>query len=217
MVETLLDHLKDGTLVMPTMTWRSVTPENPVWDERTTASHTGILTEIFRVRYASARSIHPTHSAASAGKAAKILLARHQVGDTPVSANSPYGLMRDYDAHVLMLGVGLEACTAVHLSEEMIAEDIYLRPRETSVTYSCTDCNGVVHQVAARRHWPLHRDFPKFGPPLEAKGQLRAGDIDDCPYILVALRHLLRETTAALIVNPYATLRDGRIHQRLEA
>ena len=40
-IEALLDHLVDGNLFMPTMTWRTVTPAHPVWDEILTASHTG--------------------------------------------------------------------------------------------------------------------------------------------------------------------------------
>src|SRR5262249_11954955 len=102
-VEAFLDALLErlgprATLLMPAMSWRTVTPSNPVFDELTTASHIGIVPETFRVTYASARSLHPTHSVAGVGPAAGTLLARHHVDDTPVSANSPYGLMRDYDA-----------------------------------------------------------------------------------------------------------------------
>ena len=66
-IECLLEHMRDGNLFMPTMTWRTVTPDKPVWDEIETASHTGVLTEVFRTRYATRRSIHPTHSVAGWG------------------------------------------------------------------------------------------------------------------------------------------------------
>ncbi len=113
-IEVLIDYMRDGNLFMPTMTWRTVTPEQPYWGELETPSHTGVLTEIFRTRYASGRSIHPTHSVAGLGPAAPLLLSRHHIDNTPVSANSPYGLMRDYEAYVLMIGVGLETATAIH-------------------------------------------------------------------------------------------------------
>src|SRR5262249_41845353 len=102
-IEALIDYMRDGNLFMPAMTWRTVTPEHPHWDELETASHPGVLPEIFRTRYASGRSIHPTHSVAGFGPASSLLLSRHHVGDTPVSANSPYGLMRDYEAYILMI------------------------------------------------------------------------------------------------------------------
>jgi len=209
MVEALLGHMARGNLFMPTMTWRSVTPANPVWDELATPSHTGVLTEIFRTRYATARSIHPTHSVAGWGPAAKALLARHHVDDTPVSGNSPYGLMRDYPTYILTLGVGLECVTAIHLPEETVAVDLYVRPRESAETYDCRDRTGRSIAVRTRRHWRLDRDFPQFAAPLQARGQLESGAILGCPYSIVAMADLLRTVFAALIENPRATLRNG--------
>jgi aminoglycoside 3-N-acetyltransferase len=210
MIEALLEHLADGSLFMPTMTWRTVTLLHPVWDEVTTPSHTGVLTEIFRTRYATARSIHPTHSVAGWGPAAPLLLSRHHVDTTPVSDNSPYGLMRDYDAYVLMIGVGLECCTAIHLPEEIINADLYVRPPNEAEVYQCRDRHGVVHAVRTRRHPRLDRDFPQFARPLEELGLLETGTIQGCPYTIVALRDLLRHVFAALIQNPQATLRQAQ-------
>src|SRR5262245_56244059 len=51
-IEALLDYMANGSVFMPTMTWRTVTPAQPSWDEMRTPSHTGVLTEIFRTRYA---------------------------------------------------------------------------------------------------------------------------------------------------------------------
>jgi len=207
MIEAFLDYLDDGALIMPTMTWRTVTPERPLWDELATPSHTGALTEIFRTRYATARSIHPTHSVAAYGPQAQILLARHHLDDTPVSANSPYGLMHDLSAYVLLLGVGLESCTAIHLAEETIAPEIYLRPADQAELYECRDRHGLVHQVRTRRHWRLDRDFSKFGPPLEQKGLMVSGDLLGCRYFVVAVRDLLDAVFAALRVDARGTLR----------
>ena len=205
-IEALLDYMRDGNLLMPTMTWRTVTPEHPDWDELETPSHTGVLTEIFRTRYAVARSIHPTHSVAGSGAAACMLLSRHHVDDTPVSGNSPYGLLREYETYIFMVGVGLEAVTAIHLPEETINVDLYVRPADTGRIYPCRDRHGTVHQVRARRHWRLDRDFNQFAPPLIAQGQLAAGAIEGCPYAIVSQRDLLRHVFAALIDNPRATL-----------
>lgn len=206
-VDALLDHVRQGHLFMPTMTWRTVTPENPRWDELATPSHTGVLSEVFRTRNAVARSIHPTHAVAGWGPAAPMLLSRHHLDDTPVSQNSPYGLLRDHPTWILMVGVGLETATAIHLPEETIAVDLYVRPRDTAVTYECRDRHGTVHLVPARRHWRLDRDFPQFAAPLKAKGQLEEGEISGCPYTIVKMGDLLREVFAALLADPRATLR----------
>jgi aminoglycoside 3-N-acetyltransferase len=207
-VETLLECVRDGNLFMPTMTWRTVTPERPTWDEIGTPSHTGVLSEIFRTRYAVARSIHPTHSVAGYGLNAVSILSRHQFDTSPVFANSPYGIMRDFETYILLLGVGLESCTAIHLAEETVNPDLYLLPEANAELYDCRDRNGFVHKVRTRRHRRLDRNFPRFASSLLQKGKLATGAIGACPYTLVALRHLLREVFAALIQDPSATLRQ---------
>ena len=207
-IEALLDYLSKGTLVMPTMTWRTVTPDQPIWDEMSTPSHTGVLTEIFRTRYATARSIHPTHSVAARGTDAKRLVARHHLDDTPVSANSPYGLMRDDPAYVFLLGVGLESCTAIHLPEEELAPELYLRPAEQIELYQCRDRQGLTRGVRTRRHWRLDRDFPKFGPQMQQRNRMQSGNVFGCPYGAFALADLLDTVFAALAADPRGTLRS---------
>ena len=211
MIEALLDCVAFGNLFMPTMTWRTVTLAHPLWDEMETPSHTGVLTEIFRTRYATARSIHPTHSVAGWGPAAPLLLSRHHVDSTPVSSNSPYGLLRDYEAYVFMIGVGLECCTAIHLPEEIVNAELYVHPPDEAELYQCRDRHGVVHAVNTRRHPRLDRDFPQFSPPLAESGLLVTGEIKGCPYTIVALRDLLRYVFAALIQDPRATLRRATV------
>jgi aminoglycoside 3-N-acetyltransferase len=211
MIESFLGYMCNGTVLMPTMTWRTVTPQNPDWDELTTRSETGVMSEIFRRRYASRRSIHPTHSVAARGAAADILLARHHLDDTPVSANSPYGLMPSHKSYAMMIGVGLETCTAIHLPEEAVAPDVYLRPLDRTEIYRCKDRHGHVHEMHTRRHQRVDRDFPQFGPPLAAAGRLRAGNINGCPYIIVCLEDLLGTVTAALHADQNATLKQNRI------
>jgi aminoglycoside 3-N-acetyltransferase len=210
MIETFLDYMREGTLVMPTMTWRAVTPQSPNWDELETRSETGVLTEIFRARYAARRSIHPTHSVAAWGAAADALVAQHHLGDTPVSGNSPYGLMRSHKSYVMMIGVGLETCTAIHLPEETIAPDVYLRPLNPSEIYHCKDRHGRVHRMHTRRHWSLDRDFPQFGPTLAAKDRMRAGSIEGCGYMIVGLQDLLEVVTEALLIDKNGTLNQSR-------
>ena len=203
MVEAMLDHLRGGTLLMPTMTWRTVTPQQPVFDEMATPSHTGVLTEVFRTKYASARSLHPTHSAAGAGPLARTLLSTHHLGTTPVPASSPYALMRDYRSHILMIGVGLECVTAIHHPEEAVAPDLYLKPDAEAEHYDLRARDGRTIRYRLRRHIRTReRDFPKFGPLLAAQGRLQQGELLGVPWKLVRGDELLREVFARLIEQP---------------
>lgn len=203
MIEALLEHLKGGTLLMPTMTWRTVTPQNPVFDERATPSHTGVLTEIFRTRYATARSLHPSHSAAGAGPLAKTLLSTHHLGTTPVPATSPYALMRDYPAYILFFGVGLETCTAIHHPEEVIAPELYVKPLEQAERYELRPREGAPISYLSRRHLrPRERNFPKYGPLLAAQGKMVEGAIGGTPWKILRAADLLAEVFARLVAAP---------------
>jgi aminoglycoside 3-N-acetyltransferase len=204
--EALLAAMAGGTVLMPTMTWRTVTPAQPVFDELKTPSHTGVLTEVFRTGYATHRSLHPTHSAAGRGPLAPRLLSTHHEGTTPCAGNSPYGLMRDYDAHILMLGIGLEACTAVHHAEETMAPELYVRPMSDAENYDLVDRRGMTHRVKTRRHFRLPRDFPKFEPLLKGLGQLAEGRVGEGRWILFSARDLYRMLFAALVERKDATL-----------
>lgn len=202
----LVDFMAGGTVLMPTMTWRTVTPDAPVFDEMNTPSHTGVLTEVFRTGFATHRSLHPTHAVAGRGPLAPLLLSSHHRGTTPCPGGSPYGLIREYDTAILMLGVGLESCTAFHHAEEMIAPELYVRPMAEAQDYTLVDRRGVRHQVKTRRHPRLPRDFPKFGPMLMEAGQLSEGVIHNTRWMLFTARDLYRLLFSALTQQPDAIL-----------
>jgi aminoglycoside 3-N-acetyltransferase len=202
----LIDYMTPGTVVMPTMTWRVVTPEHPLFDELETASHVGILPELFRLNHATHRSLHPTHSVAARGRCAAELTATHHLGDTPCAMTSPYGIARGMDAHVLLLGIGLERCTAMHHAEEVAAIDTYLDPPEAAVPFRLRARDGTVHEMRLRRHLRLNRDFPQFSARLAARGVLRRGDFHGTPWQAVAQADLLDEVIGALERDPRAII-----------
>jgi aminoglycoside 3-N-acetyltransferase len=214
-IETLLDYLSKGTLVMPAMSWRIVTPQNPIFDELATPSHVGIVAELFRTRYATARSLHPTHSVSAAGRLAAMLTASHHLGTTPCASNSPYGLMREHPAFILMVDCGFERCTAIHLPEELIDPDRYLVPADQAETYELWDRHGERYRMRLRRHKRLNRCFEKFEPILAPHGRLRQGEIGGAPFLLCSVADLLAYVTAELERDPDGTLVADGVSTRL--
>lgn len=207
-IDALLAAIPDGTLIMPVMTWRQVTIHQTYFDAVETKSETGILSEIFRTQYATARSIHPTHSAAARGPLADFLIAGHENSTTPCPPNSPFGRLDEVDAHILMIGVGLETCTVFHCWEEQIDDAYYVRPLSEAMVYDCRDLNGHVHKIRARRHKSLNRDFPKFAPILERANQYRRGMIGDTEWQYCRCRDLGRVVLEALSKDPTATVTE---------
>ncbi len=171
-LDALCVYMEPGTLLLPTMSWRFVTPASPVFSELDTPSNTGVLTELFRTRRATHRSLHPTHSVAGVGREAAAILAFHHRGETPCHPESPFGLLAQADAHVLMFGIGMDCCTLIHHVEERIAPDLYVRPPEAAERYVCRDRRGRDHEMSLRRHLFLPRDYWQFQDVLAAEGRL---------------------------------------------
>ena len=172
-IQTLLDHSSAGTLLMPTMSWRYLKSEKSQFDELKTPSNTGILSEVFRTRYATRRSLHPTHSVAGYGCSVDWFLNEHHLDLTPCSARSPFGKIVESDGWVLMLGIGFDCCTLIHHCEELVAPQIYLKPLTETETYTCIDRYDTHYSVKLQRHLLLHRDYWQFQDQLAYSGLLK--------------------------------------------
>jgi aminoglycoside 3-N-acetyltransferase len=178
-LEWLLDRLAAGTLLLPAMSWRLVTPDNPIFDEAATPSITGILGEVFRRRYATHRSLHPTHSVAGRGANADAILGAHHVDETPCSDLSPVGRLAAMRGYVMLLGVEMDSCTLVHHGEEKIAPERYLRPEVE--TYVCRRRDGTEIAMRTRRHRRLPRNFWQFEDMLAERGLVRRSMVNGVP------------------------------------
>lgn len=207
-IEGFLSGLPDGTLLMPAMSWRICTDANPYFDELRTGVNTGALSEVFRCRYATHRSIHPTHSAAAAGSGAAAMTEGHHIATTPCPPRSPFGRLAPAGAGILLLGVGFESCTLIHCAEESVAPDLYLQPLAEATTYECRDRQAVLHKVTARRHLKLDRRFPKYERRLDRAGILRRGEVAGTPWMYCRATDLLEVVMADLRRRPDATLTD---------
>ena len=103
-----------GTLVMPSM---SDDDDHP-FDRRTTPClGMGVLAETFWRTPGVLRSDSP-HAFAAIGPHAARITADHPI-DVPHGLNSPEGRVYELDGQILMLGVGHDANTTVHLAEAL--------------------------------------------------------------------------------------------------
>jgi aminoglycoside 3-N-acetyltransferase len=208
-VAALVDYMAPGTLLLPTMSWRYVKPQSPFFDEIATPSNTGILTELFRARYATRRSLHPTHSVAGRGPLTDEILGTHHLCVTPCGVLSPFGKVAALGGYVVMMGVGFDCCTLLHHVEETTAPDRYCRPVESIETYTCRDRHGQEVTVKLRRHLFLPRDYWQFQDMLAAAGKLTVYRCDNAICRGFAAAELtgmaaavLRERPDAIIARP---------------
>lgn len=215
-VESLLKYFSDGIVLMPTMSWRFVKPENPIFDELRTPSNTGVLSEVFRTEYATSRSLHPTHSVAGSGSGVNQFLQEHHLSVTPCASSSPFGKLVEADGWILMLGIGFDCCTLIHHCEEMVAPQIYLMPPNKMEEYSCKDRFGKNYQVKLQRHLLLNRDYWQFQDQLATAGFLRLTYLGSVTCRAFRARDLFKITMNALKQQPAVILaKPGQRYRRM--
>jgi aminoglycoside 3-N-acetyltransferase len=215
-LDALCARFEPGTLVLPTMSWRHVKPEAPFFDVLATPSNTGVLTELFRHRPGATRSLHPTHSCAAIGRGAEALTDGHHIGDTPCSADSPFGRLVAADGWVLLFGSAVDCCTVIHHVEEMVAPDIYLRPKDRVESYVCRAADGRERTVRLRRHLLLPRDYYQFQDMLAARGKLRLSRLASETLVAFRARDMDAVCREALRLQPDAVLaRPGQRYRMM--
>jgi len=184
-----------GTLVMPAHSgdnsepsdwgnppvpesWFAPIRENmPAYHRRHTGTRCmGRIVECFRTWPGTRRSAHPHVSWCAHGPGAAWLLRGHTPGKPCFGPASPLGRLYHRNAKVLLLGVGYDNCTALHLAEA-------LNPGTKEIAVG-----AAVHR-GGRRRWLRWREkefdsdrFPQLGEAYEqaggtvVKGKLGAAD-----------------------------------------
>src|SRR5262245_21705271 len=112
-----------GTLVMPSM---SDDDDRPFEPATTPCAGMGIVADRFWRLPGVLRSNSP-HAFAAVGPAAAVITADHPA-HIPHGLDSPVGRVYELDGHVLLLGVGHDANTTIHLAE-MLAGVRYRRQK----------------------------------------------------------------------------------------
>ncbi|MDD7280828.1 aminoglycoside N(3)-acetyltransferase [Floccifex sp.] len=135
-IEALLDSVgTNGTIMMPTQSWKNLDPDTgvhwtepkewwpiirdnwPAYDPNITPTNTmGAVAEMFRKWPGTLRSNHPARSVAAKGKYAEYLTSNHDLFNI-FGDGSPIGKLYELDGYVLLIGVGYDKNTSLHLAD----------------------------------------------------------------------------------------------------
>jgi len=183
----------DGTIVVPTATadnsdtsrihqerTRGMSDDErrcylaamPAYDPATTPSTgMGALAEHIRTSPGALRSAHPQTSLAALGPGARFLIEGH-AADCHYGEDSPLAKLYKSEAAILMLGVGYESCTALHLAEYRYTAEPPTR------RYSCVVSRGGLPVWWSYQDVVLDdRDFAELGRALDLTSQVRKGHV----------------------------------------
>lgn len=205
-IEALLRTIgHSGTLVMPSQSWQLCDPEYlndpdvprevwplvrdhlPAYDPAVTPTRTmGAVAELFRTMPGAVRSSHPHRSFAALGPHAADIVAEHDL-DCPNGERSPLRAMYNLDARTLLLGVGHDKSTILHLAEHR------------SGTLTKIVRNGAPLLVDGQRRWVEYDetaveddDFDGVGADFARDtGLQRTGRVGDATAHLVPQRQLV--------------------------
>ena len=119
-IEALKETVSEGTLLIPTFSYKNVDIDNPVFDVVNTPVCIGVLPETMRLSKDVFRSLHPTHSLAAWGKDAEEFTKNHYKDHSPVGVNSPLSEVYRRGGKIVMLGAPFARNTSLHGVEEMV-------------------------------------------------------------------------------------------------
>jgi len=195
---------EEGTLAMPT--FQDVPPE--VFDLHDTKSDCGILTELFRKMPGVHRSLHPTHSVAVWGSDAAFIASAHEEGRTALGVDSPFDRLARLGGKVLLLGVGQNRNSMVHVGEARFgvpylplpfspdfARPLKVRGRDGTIfTMRVEECPG------------CSENFGKVDQRMQATGRIVRGRVGNAPASLMAAEAVVRTVCELLEEDPASLL-----------
>jgi aminoglycoside 3-N-acetyltransferase len=184
-----MEYMKDGLLILPTHTWKTITSENPRYDRNVEPSCVGILTNLFMKRDGVIRSYHPTHSVAAYGSDAEQYIAGEEYARSRCPRNGCWGKLIDRKAKILFLGAPLRTNTFIHGVEEWL--DIPNRLSDESTRFEIVMDDGNIITTDMYCHGAEIEPSQFYGKmkPVYMKREIATkGKIDDAVcYLLDAV------------------------------
>ncbi|RJE86390.1 aminoglycoside N(3)-acetyltransferase [Paenibacillus sp. 1011MAR3C5] len=200
----------EGTLIMPSQTWKNLDPaagvhwEEPVewwpairehWPaydkEVTPAIGMGVVAEMFRKWPGAKRSNHPARSIAAVGKHASYLTENHDLSHI-FGEGSPLDKLYQLNGYVLLVGVGYDKNTSLHLAETRAN----FPGKSFSEESSAMMINGKREWVTYKTQAVDDEDFIQLGQEYDNESKVKIHQVGNADVRFLAQRPLVDWATA---------------------
>ena len=205
-IEALIEVVgENGTIMMPTQSWKNLDPEEgvhwdadesdwqlirdhwPAYDKRITPTNTmGAVAEMFRTWPGSIRSDHPARSVCAWGKYAAYLTEHHDLSNI-FGEGSPIEKMYELKGKVLLLGVGYDKNTSIHLADVRASYP----GKHDYIEHSAVLENGVRVWKEYRTLFVDGEDFVEIGKDFEKEHHVACGKIGNAVIRLMNQRDIV--------------------------
>jgi aminoglycoside 3-N-acetyltransferase len=155
------------------------------YDPDATPVTTGIIPETFRKRKGVVRGLHPSLSVAASGPEAEVL-------------SEGWHRLLEMDGYILLIGVGLDRCTAMHLAEKRVRLPDRILKKITPPKWFAEEYSGEEWE------WDVgpYPDFARLTQPCIERGIMKTMKVGEAALRLVKLRELIDLYVEYLQRNP---------------
>jgi aminoglycoside 3-N-acetyltransferase len=173
--------------------------ENKIFEVKESPSQLGIISEIFRKKFPSKRSLHPTHSVIGMGPKAEEILTGHEKCLISTGFGTPFDKLKLLNAKILLLGVNHSSNTFLHYVENTLGAPTISKNK---FTMKVIDYQDNIIRVDTHPHLPgLPRCYDRLNTELPNTIQ-KKGKVGNADSYLVEAKALFDFLKPLLQNNP---------------
>ena len=207
-----------GNLLMVSLPFRGAAydylAQGKPFNVKKTLSMMGLVTEMFRRREGTLRSLHPTHPVLAYGKDARWLIADHEHCLYPCGRGSPFEKLHQLKGKLLFFDVPFHSITFFHYVEDLLKERLpFSVYHERLFSVPVVDADGEKRVVQTYAfNIEVRRMAVKLETEMERRGRIRHGRVGNSRFRLVLAEDVVACFTAMVEAGnlPYDRSTGGR-------
>jgi aminoglycoside 3-N-acetyltransferase len=175
------------------------------FDVRKTLSMMGLITEMFRRRPGTLRSLHPTHPVLALGKDSINIVDGHEICMYPCGPGTPFEKFHSLHGKIVFYDVGFGSITFFHYVEHLLMGDLPFPVYEDRV-FEAPVVNSKGERLTVRTY-AYSRGYPRNAEKLEAEmqrqGKIRVGRVGNSRILIATAADVVACQTAMVKAGNY--------------